>query len=276
MRKNVYAIVCFLVLAAGGVSLAAPGPEPPTPARRTVATATTQSQQTLPQTASSTGSAAVASRQDQALLELQFCRVSGDISGETSLTDNLWEGIQGEKVEAVKGPFVFFTLANLTVAGVKLKADENGWTWDGQDRPATGKKVELIASPRVMVAMPNTFVISVGSPQPVQYFEKRADGLFELKTTQEEVGLRISARVEKGEAERIVLRDLTIGLRSIEKRKAIEGVQLDVGQPIVETREQKITVAVKPGRLYGIELLSEGYGCLLMRLRVDSVTGKSR
>lgn len=253
MKRMLLAAACIAVLANVGVSIAAspgvqPAPPPPLPKTALADTATSQ-----------------------VLLTFHLIRVYGDISGETSLTDNLWSGIKDEKLEAQKGPFTFFTLAKLTVAGVKLRADESGWTWDGEEKPSKGKKVELIASPRVMVALPNSFKIAISSEQAIEYFEKRPDGLFELKMAREETGLSVSGIPEMGESGRIVLRDLTIGLRSVEKRQPIEGVSLDVGRPIVETREHKTVIAVKPNRDYGIEFITEGYGFLIMRLRVDLV-----
>jgi len=206
---------------------------------------------------------------DQALLTLQVFRVRGDIVGETSLTDNLWEGIKGEDLEAIKGPFSFFTLANLTVAGVKLRASQTRWSWDGKDQPDSGTRVELFAQPRLMVALGESFEIEIGSQQPIEYFEKRSDGLFELKTIHEQTGLALTATVEAGEAGRLAVRNLTITLRSIEKRKPIEGVSLDVGEPTIKTREYKISIAVKPGQYYGIQLATEGYGFLILRLRAD-------
>lgn len=187
-----------------------------------------------------------------------------------------------------------FTEADLMVAGIRFHADERGWTWDGKPSPPPGGKVEVLAAPKVVLIPGNSFVIGIDPQQPVQYFERRPDGLFELKTLNEQTGLTISAIVEKipsggtvvqdfdgdGDADvyianarhsapdRIVLRNLTIALRSIHKRLPIEGVNLDVGLPEFGSREIKTNVSLQPDRDYGIQLATEGQGFLIFRLRV--------
>ncbi len=42
-------------------------------------------------------------------------------------------------------------------------------------------------------------------------------------------------------------------------------------RPVVETWEQRTTLAVKPGMDYGIQVASEGYGSLILRFRADEV-----
>jgi len=200
--------------------------------------------------------------------------VRGDISGETSLTEDMSPGIEGQELGAKKGPFTFFTIAKLTVDGVEFRADENGWTWDGKDHPPSGKRVELIARPKVITLLNdpnNACKILIQSEQPIEYFEKRPDGLFELRRDDEQIGLSLAFSVAEGKSGRVVLRDLTIGLRSVEGRSPIEGVTLDVGRPIVRARKSKMTISVKTGRDYGVCLRTEGYGNLYIRLRVSRV-----
>lgn len=211
--------------------------------------------------------------QTAALIQFTLYRVRGDISGETSLTDNIWEGVEGAdpKAQARKGPYTFFTLAKETVAGVKFQADQNGWKWDGKDEPPPGSRVETVTRPRIIVVMPSSsdFVVQIGTRDPIQYFQKRPDGLFELHAVYKMTGLSISAKAEKGQAGRVLLRDLSIGTRLVEKRKPIEGVSLDVGEPIVSAKDHQVTVALKPNQDYGFLLLTDGMGALIGRLRVE-------
>jgi len=211
-----------------------------------------------------------ATHQDQVLLEFEVYRILGNISGEMSGIGDL-RVIETEKLAATRGGVSFFTLAKLTLAGVEFRADDSGWTWDGKDRPPSGSRVETIASPKIMVLLGESFVVAVGSQQPIEYFEKRPDGLFELKKVHGKTGLTVSSKVEQQQPERIILRDLTIRLQSIEKREPIEGASLDVGYPIVRAQESLSTVAVKPGGYHGMLLGSEAYGSLLLRLRVRPV-----
>lgn len=210
--------------------------------------------------------------QQQFLLELAVYRLRGNISVKTLTIGSVPPKVEfGEKAGLMEGPLVFLAPTNFIIAGMELRASENGWTWDGQKHPPYDAKVEIIASPRVMVCSKNSFEISVGSQQPLEYFEKRPDGLFELKSLDEETGLTIKANVAEGDRDRIILRDLTIRLRSIEGREPIEGVSLDVGRPIVGLRELLTTIAVHPGRDFGILLGPKASGSLLVRAKVSRV-----
>ncbi len=206
--------------------------------------------------------------QPQIEVEFEVYRVSGDISGDTSLTDNISPQVEGQEFGAKKGPFTFFTLAKLTIAGLEFRADEKGWTWNGKNRPSRDKKVALIASPKLRVLLDQPFQVAVGSEQPIEYFEKRPDGFFELKKLYLPTGLTVAAKIQQAESDRVVLSDLTIVLQSVEGRQPIEGVSLDVGQPTVKTSESKLSISVKVNRDYGILLRTEGYGTLLIRLRI--------
>jgi len=229
---------------------------------------------TLPAVSGETKPAA----ETQVLLKFSLYRVKGDISGETSLTDNIWEGIEGGTVEAKKGPWTFFTLANLTIgrlfSKVKFVANEKGWTWDGRDKLPEDRKdgaVEMLTAPMVIVIPGQRFQIWVGAEVPVQYFQKQADGRFELKTFLEPTGLGTSATVELAGAGRVVLRDLVVQTRTIEERERIANVTLDVGRPFIKTREAITTICIQTGRDYGMILNLEGYGSMIIRLRVEVV-----
>jgi hypothetical protein len=200
--------------------------------------------------------------QEQVLLEFDVYRICGNISFESEYLEVTKAGKEGVAKELMS-----FTRAKLTVAGVELLADEGGWTWVGKDRPPEGSRIEVIASPKLLVLFDQSFVVEIGSEQPIEYFEKRPDGLFELKKLHEKTGFTLSGKVERPGGEQIILRDLTIRLQSVEKRQPIEGASLDVGYPIVRTHESITTVAVKPGGYHGMLLGSEGYGSLLLRLR---------
>jgi len=238
--------------------------------------------------------------QRQVLVEFQLARVQGDVSGETSLTDNLGvlllglvkgdtssetlladnvlENVEGEQRNATRGPFTFFVTANLHLGGrgllekgVRLEANDTTWTWDGKPNPPAGKRVTVVCAPRVLVIAGESFKIEVGSVTPVQYFEKRPDGLFELRTADEVAGLILSGTPQTTQSGRIILRDLSIQLRTVEGRAPIEGVFLDVGKPQVKLRGHKTTLALKPDRYYGAMVSIEGEGFFILRLRAKLV-----
>jgi len=155
------------------------------------------------------------------------------------------------------------------VAGLQFQADQTGWTWDGKDEPPPGSRVEKVVSPTVMVDMPQEFTVEVGTQDPIQYFQKRQDDLYELRSVHLRTGLSIASKVEKGASGRILLRDLSIGTRLLERRKPVAGVALDVGEPLLSTKEHRVSIALKPGHDYGFLLLSDGMGALVGRLRLE-------
>ena len=229
---------------------------------------------------------ALSPKEVKSLVYFKFAlyRVSGDISGKTSLTDNIWEGIEvgGGPEKTIRqespfertitsGRFIFFTLADLNVAGVKLKADGADWLWNGEKNPPPEGGVQNISQPTVTAVAGRPFAIDVSSDTPIEYFERRADGLFELKRLEENAGFSIATTPEPGESNRIVLKDFKIALRSIARRVPIAGVSLDVGRPVVETWEQRTTLAVKSGTDYGMQIASQGYGSLILRFRAIEI-----
>jgi hypothetical protein len=212
--------------------------------------------------------------QNQVLLEFEVYRVEGDISFEATrlqIHPLPPDTVAEENAGSTKGSLLLFTAAKLRLGGVSLVADATGWRWSGKDLPPQGSGIERIASPKIMVLVGQAFQLEIGSREPIEYFERRADGLFEFRKSDEVTGLKLSCTVEKGKDECLILRDLTIKLASIENRVPIEGVSLDVGQPIVRTQESVFTVAIKLDECQGMLLRSERYGSLLIRLRVSSV-----
>ncbi len=210
--------------------------------------------------------------QDQVMVKFEVYKATGDISGKTSLTDNIWSGLKGERLEAKKGPFTFFTLADLTVAAVRLKAGEHGWTWDGKDRPprtTRGRRIERVATPRVIQLVGKSFEVSVTASEPVEYFEERDDGLFEHRISSETPGLSISTRIEEGVDGRIVLRNLTLETKTVTEREPLRGVGLRVGRPVFASERIETTISLKPDRNYGIQVVTKSEGVLFIRVRVE-------
>ncbi len=84
----------------------------------------------------------------------------------------------------------------------------------------------------------------------------------------------MTARVEKGKGnvDTIVLRNFSIETGLVEKRKPIEGVALDVGEPVLRVDQRIFTIAMKPNLDYGILFSTEGVGSLLLRLRLDATS----
>ena len=114
--------------------------------------------------------------------------------------------------------------------------------------------------------------VQIKSQQPIQYFARRKDGLFELKQLELPTGLDIEIEaVEEEDKGYIRLTDMVMTMRSVEKREKIEGVNLSVGRPILGEQRYVFYFRVRPGKDYGILIRpKQGQGGLLIRLRASS------
>lgn len=215
-----------------------------------------------------------AAAQDQILVKFSVYRARGDVSGTRSLTDNIWAGLgePGKRGIITKGPFTFFTVSDLVVAAVRLKATEDGWTWDGKPEPPPTRRartVKLIASPQVIQQVGKQFEVSVTPSEPVEYFEAREDGLFARRVAEETPGLRIATKLEEGVDGRVVLRNLALATKAVVDREPVPGVRLPVGRPVFESEKIETTISLRPGRDYGIQVVTKREGLLLVRVRVE-------
>ena len=154
------------------------------------------------------------------------------------------------------------------VADVHLKADARGWTWRSDQSEPNSDRITTLASPKMMAYLSGNLRLSMESPLPVEYFLRRDDGLFELKKLDESTGISFDFTIDKGENDRILLRNFTLTIKTVEKRKPIEGVTLDVGEPIINAQTFTIEAALKDGEDYGIMIPTQGIGTLLMKISV--------
>jgi hypothetical protein len=207
----------------------------------------------------------------QVHIQLHLYKIQTDVSGQTSLTENLWEGIDHpeEPLFAQQGPITFFVTAELTMGKVKFLANGKAWTFDGKKQPPQNSGVEVLAAPAILANLEQEWMMSIGSRLPIEYFEKQSDGLYEHKISQVDTGLRISGKAEAGPSDRIILRDFEIALNSISDRMPLEDVSLNVGKPVLNNERFQLAVSLKPGQNYAIQIQTKKEGMLLLRLQVD-------
>lgn len=211
-------------------------------------------------------SASITEASDQIFIEVDIFQIQTDISGETSLTDYVWPS-KIEEEEAKENKLTFFTKAKFKLQNEELALDEK--TWSDQ---AGFKECKGLASPRFLVQQGREFEMNIGSDEKTEYFEAREDGLYELKTLPESIGLSVKSQVLLEGQERILLKDLTFLFRTIEGREELKGSQSgQFGKPIVKEKNLTTTLNLKPQTNYGILASSEGQGALLIRLRVEKV-----
>ena len=225
------------------------------------------------------GAATAADKKDvQFNFEGRLYRIEGRLSGETSLDENIWAGKEPPSLEQKKS-LTPFTSAEFQVGKDRFEIGDKGWFWDGasmDDRTTrtqalwdSTNSISLMTAPRIRVRNGEVAEIRVESVQKLEYFERRSDDLFELKRMSEPTGLGILMILTLEKDGRIRL-NLEIVLRSVEKREPVPGVTLQVGRPILQTREHKAELLVRPGKEYGILLHAgdEGQGVLIFRLQL--------
>ena len=224
-------------------------------------------------------SAAADKKDVQFDFEGRLYRVEGRLSGETALDENIWTGKEPADLEQKKS-LTLFTSAKFQLGEDHFEIGDKGWFWNGanmDDRTSRTQalwdsinSIVLMAAPRIRVLNGEVAVIAVESVRKLEYFERRSDGLFELKGMYEPTGLDIKAPLTLEKDGRIRL-NLEIVLRSVEKREPVPGVTLQVGRPILQMREHKAELLVRPGKEYGILLHAgdEGQGVLIFRLRLE-------
>lgn len=182
---------------------------------------------------------------------LEFDSSLKDISTEGQVT------LKGKPSVSVKGDRTFISAEKIECVTSEKESES---------------PIRLIAAPNILVRSGDAAELQITSKQRIEYFEKREDGLFELKHIQEPTGLKIEIRAESEGQNKIRIKYLTFSLRSVEEREPIPSVTLPVGPPILESREFKVDIEVTPGKDYGFILHpGQGQGVLIIRLRLGLV-----
>ncbi|MHC4474040.1 MAG: hypothetical protein ACYTEL_00235 [Planctomycetota bacterium] len=221
-----------------------------------------------------------ASDKNQLRIQFQIFRLTGNVPMEIKADEDIWT--TEETPEKLKHKVTVFRRAWFELGEDKLEFKDGKCLWKGKAFAIDGKQqvelpkdfVQLVYSP-IVVEMEEHFPggFKIGSTQPIQYFEKRQDGLFELK----EIGLPTELVIdvnkprEQEDKGYIVLEDITMTMRSVTRRKKIPGVNLSVGRPILGEQKYIFYFRVRPGKDYGILIRPGlGQGALLIRLRASS------
>lgn len=221
-----------------------------------------------------------ASDKNQLRIQFQIFRLTGDVPMDIEADENIWT--TEETPDEFKHKVTVFRRGWFELGKDKLEFKDGRCLWKGKAFAIDGtQQVELpkdfmqtVYSPIVMeMEEHHRGKLNIGSTQPIQYFEKREDGLFELKEMELATGLDMEITRPKEEEDKgyIVLEDIEMTMRSITRRKKIPGVNLSVGQPVLGEQEYEFFFRVRPGKDYGILIRPDlGQGALLFRLRASS------
>jgi len=211
-------------------------------------------------------------------IQCQIFKFTGTFLGKTFVDEPIWT--TDEPPEALMDKVNVFNRGWFEIGRDRLEFKNGRCFWKGKEFPIDGsqkdrlpeEKIELIYSPVIVMYEHDSSRVKIESKQPIQYFEKRSDGLFELKEVKLPTGLDIDIEAREDEKKGyILLTDLVMRLRSIEGREKIEGVNLAVGRPILGRQKYVFYFRIRPGKDYGILIKPErGQGALLVRLRATS------
>lgn len=212
-------------------------------------------------------------------VQCQFFKFYGNLPGTTSAKEQIWT--TDEPPEKLKNKVTVFSQGEFELGENKLEFKKGRCFWNKVEIPITDPKklnlpedqIRWIDSPEILLYEHSSGSFNLASKQPIQYFKKRKDGLFELKEIELPTGLdiEITDADESEEHGYIDLADIIMTMRSVERRKKIEGVNLSVGYPIPGEQKYVFFFRLRPGKDYGILIRPEhGEGGLLIRLRVSS------
>jgi hypothetical protein len=151
-------------------------------------------------------------------------------------------------------------------------ADQVADPWDrAQQEPG----VTVLAAPKLAVVAGRSGVIHIQTQQIFSYLEPLGDGEFKAKHTDPtELGMKFVLGVQPIESDErsVELSPLEIQLAVLDGREPVDGLDLDVGKPIVATRSLKTTAKIKLGvtRMIPIPSGPKTQAALLLRInRID-------
>ncbi|HUW20794.1 MAG TPA: hypothetical protein VMW16_15960 [Sedimentisphaerales bacterium] len=226
--------------------------------------------------------ASYAKAKNQIQVQCQIFRLEGNLPSKTFVDEPIWT--TDETPKELKNKVIVFSRGWFKLGKDRLEFKEGRCFLNKTELPLAGPEkvklpeqlIRMIYRPVVIeMAEHSGGEISIEPTQPIQYFEKRADGLYELKEMELQTGLyvKITEAVEEEDKGYIRLTDIIMTIRLVGSRERIEGVNLPVGRPILSEEEYVFYFRVRPGKDYGILITPErGQGGLLIRLRASSTS----
>ncbi|HSV26474.1 MAG TPA: hypothetical protein VLH60_01155 [Sedimentisphaerales bacterium] len=213
-------------------------------------------------------------------LHCQVFRVASLTPRDVHLNESVWMG-KPEVWEKIQDSITLFNRATFNFRADTLTINANTLSWnkerlrfDGKDkaRGVTEGHIKLIYSADVDLQRGRTGNVFIAAKQPFEYFERREDGLFELREIELPAGLDLEVKPREDTDESILLPNVTIRLRTVTEREPVPGVRLPVGRPVLQTEEFKLSLKVREKEYYWIQLKpQDGDGSLLICLQVQYI-----
>jgi hypothetical protein len=112
---------------------------------------------------------------------------------------------------------------------------------------------QIVAAPRLRVAVGQDAQMTIG--QPISYLEKRDDGCLELRQEPGQVeGVNLSLKVERAAEKEIRFQPIELKFSRVAGRQPVPDVPLDVGRPIIDSRETSLGCTLDRGNVAVIPL----------------------
>lgn len=153
--------------------------------------------------------------------------------------------VQGSAPAEDSGPTVWAGVDRIQLGDVTLSLGKEP-LWNGQSMPPEGSGIQILSMPRLEVR-PGAKAVVRSSSSPVQYLEAASADCYVLKTLPVEDGPGVRLEIQPSLRGARISSAVTATVRYVSRRQPIPGVDLDVGPPILSTRELRATVAAEPG-----------------------------
>jgi len=192
--------------------------------------------------------------------EIRFYQALTNITG-NGLTSQTLPGIEG-----------WFQIMHVKLDEVELAMEGPTLTWNGKPAPDY-PRILLLSSPKIVTQEGEKASVGIGSENRLQYMVRKDDNLFELHSLDADsepevlgVVIRLLPKRAKGAADLLDC-DLTFRYTWVKEREKIEGVDLDVGKPVIGRQAAEGSVQLRLGEwsCYRTSVNSEGTIFLFVR-----------
>jgi len=194
-------------------------------------------------------------------IEARIYRVMTNITG-NGLTSRTLPGLEG-----------LFHVVHEKLNDIELVMEGDTLTWDGKPEP-DDPFIVLLSKPSMLTIEGIEASIKIGQAGPVQYFEKVGDmyALRSLEPKDNFIGVEFGATVRGiRNQEGVIQLDFKFRVSSVTSRERIEGVQLNVGRPIIRATGSEGLLTVRDGEWACYRTAVESQGHLYVFLLVEEV-----
>jgi len=224
---------------------------------------------------------AFADSAEEVQIRFQVFAIAGPVRGDTRLEENIWTHSR-EDWDRIDDAVTLFDRGYFRFDDRRLELKEGEGLFWGKEKLAftESQKIDLpadnirrINAPAVLLEKDKSYTIKIHSQQSFQYFERRPDGLFELKRIDDlPTGLDLTMKPRDKDG-RILFDPMRITVRAVGQREPIDGVDLPVGRPAVEEHAYDLGLRVRPNRTYGVLLeLEKGQGAVVIFFTTAAIT----